>query len=332
MRVALVQEDGKMPNLALMSLSAALKLRGDSVRLFKYARPWGDFDAVYSSKIFKFSRPVDLPEGSVRGGTGSGSRIEVDDVVEEVPDYLDYSIYPEVAYSIGFTQRGCRLSCDFCVVPQKEGRPKSAATIGKIWRGEGHPKDVVLLDNDFFGNPEWRDRVAEVVEGGFRVNLSQGINARILNDEQAKALASMRLYDVRFHRRSLYTAWDQLGDEKVFFRGAERLFAAGVPPAHVVVYMLVGFDPEETWEKVLHRHRRISEAGMFAYPMVYDRSRLALKRFQKWAVRRYCEVVAWPEFRKTYFRKDVHDPLDEDSVRPDAQAEFNFSPQTAAGI
>jgi tRNA A37 methylthiotransferase MiaB len=36
----------------------------------------------------------------------------------------DYTIYPRFQQSIGFTQRGCRLNCSFCVVPQKEGKVK----------------------------------------------------------------------------------------------------------------------------------------------------------------------------------------------------------------
>src|ERR1700729_4591710 len=40
---------------------------------------------------------------------------------------LDYSIYPAFDASIGFTQRGCRLKCGFCVVPKKEGKNHSAA-------------------------------------------------------------------------------------------------------------------------------------------------------------------------------------------------------------
>ena len=64
---------------------------------------------------------------------------------------------------------------------------------------------------------------------------------RLVNDEAAQALASVRYYDGRFNRRRLYTAWDNLGQEKIFFEGADRLEAAGIPPRHLMVYMLVGY-------------------------------------------------------------------------------------------
>ena len=46
---------------------------------------------------------------------------------------------------------------------------------------------------------------------------------------------------------------DNLGDERVFFRGVEMLAAAGIPPNHLLAYMLVGYDRRETWERVLYR-------------------------------------------------------------------------------
>jgi hypothetical protein len=70
---------------------------------------------------------------------------------------LDFSIYPNFAASIGFTQRGCRFRCGFCVVPKKEVRPRPVNTIASIWHGTPWPKHLHLLDNDFFDQPRERD-------------------------------------------------------------------------------------------------------------------------------------------------------------------------------
>ena len=43
---------------------------------------------------------------------------------------LDYSIYPGFNASIGFTQRGCRLKCGFCVVQKRQ--PRATNTIASI--------------------------------------------------------------------------------------------------------------------------------------------------------------------------------------------------------
>jgi hypothetical protein len=322
-KVALIQVDGKLPNIALMRLSAYHKRAGDEVvfhrppELEVQAKRWRRIpidlhgvERVYASKIFKFTElPGWLPKDAILGGTGISVEGRLEDIAPDIGEEKDYSLYPEVSYSIGFSQRGCRLRCSFCVVPAKEGRNVSVSPIAGIYRGAPYPKNIVLLDNDFFGAPDWREHAAELVDGGYRVNLSQGINVRLINDESAQWLARFRYYDGKFAARRLYTAWDNLKDERVFFRGVERLVAAGIKPAHLVVYMLIGYDPDETWERLMFRYKKIVDAGMFCYPMVYDRSRLVLKRFQKWVIKRYSEVCSWQDFRAS-FKSQPADPLD----------------------
>ena len=89
---------------------------------------------------------------------------------------------PSYPWSLGFTQRGCRLNCGFCVVPKKEGRPRAMNSIINIWRPQTE-RCILLLDNDFFGQPkeQWQARVDEIREGRFKVNFSQGINVRLIN-------------------------------------------------------------------------------------------------------------------------------------------------------
>ena len=237
------------------------------------------------------------PEATV-GGTGTNSLTTVEEVIGREYEHYDYSTYPEYPYSLGFTQRGCRLKCGFCVVPAKEGKPRAVNAIYDIWRPNTH-RCVLLLDNDFFGQDQWPDRIAELREGGFRVSFSQGINIRMITDESAAALASVEYRDDNFQRRRLYTAWDNLGDERRFFDGLERLNAAGIPSRHVMVYMLVGYKPGETMDEILYRFNRLVAAGCRPYPMVYERWRQPeLRRFARWAIRRYYEVVPWEEFQR----------------------------------
>ena len=208
-RIRITQIDGKIPNLALMRLSAWHKARGDAVTFSRSVRKdlfEGDYDTVYGSAIFSFSgaRIEKLKRNFanvVIGGTGSGSRVAVEDIVDPAFRDLDYSLYPSFPHSIGFTQRGCRLKCKFCVVPDKEGRPYHDGTVNGIWRGPDFPKNLLLLDNDFFGGPRWRRRVEEIAEGNFRVCLNQGVNVRLITAEAAEALASIEYRDDQFRRR-----------------------------------------------------------------------------------------------------------------------------------
>lgn len=281
--VRLTQLDGKLPNLALMRLSAWHKAQGDTVHFYRTPyRQLGepDYTAVYGSAIFQFSAERvarfrrEFPDAIV-GGTGSGDPVTVEAIAGDF-DGLDYEPWPDFTASLGFTQRGCRFTCGFCVVPKKEGKPKPVATIASLWRGEPYPKHLHLLDNDFFGQPkaEWKARIAEVRDGDFKVCFSQGINIRVITDEIAAELATVDYRDDQFKSRRVYTAWDSLGDEKLFFNGVNRLEAAGVRPSHLMVYMLVGYDPNETWAAIFHRFNRMVERKIRPFPMVYgDRTR-----------------------------------------------------------
>ena len=307
MRVRLTQLDGKLPNLALMKLAHWHRSRGDEVHLARTPSPTlfePRYDVVYGSAIFSWTKPVVdrlqlAYQDAIVGGTGTDSIVAAEEIIGDEYEFYDYSIYPEYRYSLGFTQRGCRLKCGFCVVPKKEGKPRSVNTIWDIWR-EGTPRAVLLLDNDFFGQEAWRHRIEELRDGEFRVSWSQGVNIRMITDETAAAIASVEYRDDNFERRRLYTAWDNLGDEKRFFVGLQRLNDAGVPSRQVMVYMLVGYKPGETTEEVLYRFNRLRDAGCMPYPMVYERWRQPeLRRFARWAIRRYYEVVPWEEFSRT---------------------------------
>jgi hypothetical protein len=159
-----------------------------------------------------------------------GNAITVEDIVGHEFRGLDYSLWPDFTASLGFTQRGCRLKCGVRVVPRKEGKALSVATITEIWRGRPWPKHLHLLDNEFFGADDWQARIEEIRKGGFKVCFNQGINVRAITPEAASALASVHYTDDQFKRRRIYTAWDNIGDEAVFFRGVEILAQPGIPP------------------------------------------------------------------------------------------------------
>ena len=147
-RDLLLQLDGKLPNLALMRLSAFLKQRGEAVEFRRISSPLmlehGLFDegwtSVYASLIFERTRPVAerlrrIYPGAIIGGTGWDRRTRLEQI-GVTTQALDYSLYPDYPHSIGFSQRGCRLRCPFCVVPDKEGRVTEERPIAEIWRGD----------------------------------------------------------------------------------------------------------------------------------------------------------------------------------------------------
>ena len=153
MAVRLTQIDGKLPNLALMKIARFHRDRGDEIVFSKQVERGmfePDYCAVYGSAIFAYSAdrvaalkasfPDAIVGGTWKRPTTPRSRMRLG----LSGGRYDYSIYPGFTASIGFTQRGCRLKCGFCVVPKKEGKPRSVNTIADIWRGATLPASTCI--------------------------------------------------------------------------------------------------------------------------------------------------------------------------------------------
>lgn len=325
MQVMLCQLDGKLPNLALMRIATYHKLRGDGIDYrFGAGFEMGVFDRttpdkVYASAIFRKTIPLAerlkhcYPD-AVLGGTGidparTGELVQLSPVISgtvtslesvgidigETAAELDYSWFPNYTASLGFTQRGCRLKCPFCAVPTKEPKLKGVQGIYQVWRGDPYPRHLHLLDNDFFGQPQWRERIAEIRDGGFKVSFNQGINARFLTDEAAEAIASVDYRDDSMTVKRIYTAWDNIGQERLLMDGLERLVNHGIKPDHIMVYVLCGYWPGETRESWEHRRRTLREFGARPYPMPFVRTR-ELVGFQRWVIGAYDKPSRqWPD-------------------------------------
>ncbi len=336
MKVLLAQLDGALPSIALMRLAAHHRDLGDDVELRRSSNVeiglWDSFDKVYASAIFRKSIPVmerlkQIYPNAILGGTAidpprSGELIPLSPIISRTYTELeslgidenlrDYNIYPGEHRSMGFTMRGCRLDCSFCKMQTREGPAHSVATIADLWRGDPWPRELLLFDNDFFGQPEgaWRARIREIRDGGFKVSFSQGINARFLNDETAAAIASIDYRDDGMKNKRIYTAWDNLKDEERLFTGLRALERHGVNPDHIMVFVLVGYWPGETAEEREYRRVRLREFGARPYPMPYVRTP-ELVGFQRWIVgaydkpsKRWPDGVSWEQWQAANYRPE----------------------------
>ena len=317
-RAWLINIDSEMPNIALAKLAHWHLAQGHQVELRNRVdrdlwEPMPDF--VYASSIFTKSEdrrarfrhafPTGLISGTgvdeVTGGVSVEDIIGVDRWGYE---HYDWSIYPDFNDSIGFSQRGCRLACGFCGVPTKEGKPVSLNSIAGLWRGDPYPRHIHLLDNDFFGQPDWREKIAEIRHGDFKVCMSQGINIRLIDDEGAKAFSTIKYCNKTFTEKRLYTAWDNVGHEKIFFKGVDTLERNGIPAEHLMAYMLIGWDKNETWDRIWYRFTKMVERKISPYPMVYaapgTKPRRDLKAFQRWVLNRggMYRFISWGDYER----------------------------------
>jgi hypothetical protein len=299
-KIGLFDVDSRIPNLALMKLSTYHKGLGDHVeRYIPLAKH--SYDHIYASRIFKFSDVSMLDPSCMEiGGTGWDIKKQLPGEIESLTP--DYSLY-QYEHNIGFTMRGCRLRCSFCVVPEKEGRPYSTNTMEEIWT-QRTSKFVVLLDNDFFGNPEWADRIEEIKGLDLDVNFSQGLNIRNLKPEQAEAVATVNFWNINRTKRQLHFAWDDPRHEKLIHKGIALAQDAGIKPYQMAFYVLIGYHSSE--EEDLHRVEVLRKYGCDPFVMPYDKSDFYQKRFARWVNRKAVfKAVSWQDYKGNKGHRDV---------------------------
>jgi len=228
------------PNFALMKLSALHKARGDTV---EWWNPINNpvFDVVYSSKVFDFTpeNPY-LPENTVKGGTGYGLYEKLPAEVDSC--FPDYSIYPECDYAIGYITRGCPNRCRWCVVHRKEGEIHPYADWRDIVRQD--TKKLVLMDNNILACDYGIEQLAELSETDYRLDLNQGMDARLITERIADIIA--RLKWIKYIRFSC----DQIPQIDAITNAAALLEERGVRPYRLFVYLLVTEDIENAAYRV----------------------------------------------------------------------------------
>ncbi len=292
MKIGLVQIDGKLPNLALMQICAYHESLGDEVEWYQGALFADQYDQVYASKIFGFSRLPELPATAIIGGTGIDFKNTLPNEMASMSP--SYSLYPDCDYHIGFSMKGCRLNCAFCCVPQKEGRPRVNSTIDDLLINPNGGDKLMLLDNDFFGGPDWKPNLNRIIELGLQVCFVQGLNIRILKDEQAELLAQCKYRNSTFKAHYLTFAWDIPKQEKLIFEGIDRCERAGIPSNRLQFFVLIGYDstPEQDLDRVL----KLFERGCDPYAMPYNKFDSYQKAFCRWVNRRMMSKVAWEDY------------------------------------
>ena len=286
-KIGLIDVDGhNFPNLALMRISAYHKSKGDTVEWW-----WSDFvhyDVVYMSKVFSDAYSPDVPEPLnadkvIKGGTGYQIHLvngkeeydkETDTKlpIEVERMFPDYSIYPQYDFAVSMTSRGCPRVCSFCHVAAKEGRcAVKVADVSDFWNGQ---KEIRILDPNITACKEKRDLMKQYKETGAILDFTQGLDIRLLNDDDIADINEMRL-------RTLHFAWDNPKDDletkfRNFANGFRRKSNIGM------VYCLTNFN--STMEENLYRIYTLRDMGYDPYVMVYDKPHAPkeIKMLQRW--------------------------------------------------
>lgn len=288
MRIGLIDVDGhNFPNLALMRISAYHKSKGDTVEWW-----WSDFvhyDIVYMSKVYSDTYSPDVPEPMnadlvIKGGTGycislgedgkehfdKSKNTELPPEIESC--FPDYSIYPQFDFAVSMTSRGCPRGCSFCHVQAKEGcRSVKVANVSDFWNGQ---KEIKILDPNITACRDKRELMAQYRETGARLDFTQGLDIRLLNDADMDDINHMRL-------RTLHFAWDNPKDN---LEGKFREFSAGFRRKSNIgmVYVLTNYD--STLDEDLYRIQTLRDLRYDPYVMVYDKPHAPkqIRQLQRW--------------------------------------------------
>lgn len=294
MKIGLVDVDGhNFPNLALMHISSWHKKNGDEVEW--WAGNLFYYDIVYMSKIFSdaYSREKAIPHNCgklIRGGTGyciktvNGREIfdkskNLTLPVEMEKCFPDYSLYPQYKYAVSMTSRGCPNSCSFCNVSPKEGRCSvKVADVKDFWDGQ---KEIKVLDPNITACRDKRELFRQYKETGALINFTQGLDIRLLNDEDIADLNEMRLSDVHF-------AWDNPRQNlKDKFANYAKRTTHKNHSAFGTVYVLTNYD--STMEENLYRIYTLRDLGYDPDVRVYDKPNAPkeIRDLQRWCNNRF---------------------------------------------
>lgn len=285
MKIGLIDVDGKgkYPNLALMKISAYHKRKGDSVKWYEElfdGPPEQPMDRVYMSKVFTFTPDYEYAINAkevIKGGTGyfypDGGK-ELPKEIEHV--YPDYELYGIKDRAYGFLTRGCPRQCSFCVVKEKEGTTsRKVADLSEFWKGQ---KEIVLMDPNILACKDHMELLKQCADSGARIEFNQGIDARLLTEENTKAIQKIKLKCIHF-------AWDRPKDEKSIVPKLKRFKeVTGIRDRDAIVYVLTNYDT--TFEEDLYRVYTIRDIGMTPYVMIYNKDKTKrtdpVRRLQSW--------------------------------------------------
>lgn len=200
MRIGLIDVDGhNFPNLALMKLSAYHKDKGDTVEWYGI---FEEYDLVYMAKVFThtpdYTQSIPNAKSVVRGGTGYDVHSRLPEEAEKIAP--DYALYPYIdnKTAYGFLTRGCIRKCPWCIVPEKEGTIQPYQDVDEI--AVGGRTNLILMDNNILAAGEYgMAQLRKIAENGYRIDFNQAMDARLVTDEVAEVLASIKWLEyIRF--------------------------------------------------------------------------------------------------------------------------------------
>lgn len=264
MKINILTPDSKKPNLAAMKISSWHKQNLDDVVL-DFSLRKADF--TYASVLFKWTPD---PFADIVGGPKYPER-KLDPEIDKMKP--DYSLYPHIDYSIGYTYKACPRTCEFCIVPKQKNDEKHCS----IW--DFHDQrftKIKLMNNNTFADLNWRETFEEIIDAKLSLIDENGFDLRFMDEEKAHWLKKIKIFG------KIHYAWDRMQDEKEIVSGLKI-----APKGHI--YVLVGYDT--TIEEDIYRCQKIVDHNHEPFIMPFNNSKIE-RRFQ-----RFINTFMWRKYK-----------------------------------
>jgi hypothetical protein len=281
-RILIIDIDSKIKNLALYKIAKYYEEKNYEV-IWDYQLAKGTVDYTYVSCVFtknKFKCAEWEGIGNVEIG-GSGYSL-----TKTLPEDIE-RVLPRI--NLGFTTRGCIRKCEFCIVPEKEGKIHPVGDLLDLWDGE--VRDIVVLDNNILALPDhFRLVCKQTRENKIRVDFNQGLDHRLLDSDTVKELTSIRHVEYRF-------AFDHPSYIGTVSKAIDMLQSGGI--RRCSWYVLVGFNT--TLKEDIDRLNFLRERNQNAYVQRYEtcyhqKDYISMAR---WANQHHLfQALTWEQFKE----------------------------------
>lgn len=322
------------PNLALLKISGFCKSRGYKVRLIcnydeirdNHTRS-NKYDILAMSKVFKFTKvPTDIQkmvddDKIYIGGTGffeiNGPNLP-DEVEHCMPDYhlyddfigqktggdekkkQKYSDY--LNFSIGFTTRGCIRKCGFCV-NRLLSRVQKWSPVSEFL--DRDRSKIYLWDDNIMAAPPkvFTDVMTELQNTGLPFQFRQGLDIRLMTENKAKLLSSVKYYGDYIFAFDHYNMNDPIEKKQVDETIAGLKVWRSVCDKSTKLYVLVAYDSidERDIEGTFFRIKTLMEFGCLPYIMRFEKYKDSRFKDMYIQLARWCNQPNF--FKKMSFRQ-----------------------------
>ena len=311
----LIDHGTRHPNLAIMKIAGYYRDKGDEVKLIysDYNEVYNDFDKVYISKVFTFSKvpqwllALDFVE---YGGTGffeDGGAWLPDAIEHHMPYYDIYAEYVKhqldaghkrvtyadyLDYSIGFTSRGCFRKCSFCV-NKKYDHPFLHSPVSEFV-DQDRPF-IYLWDDNILALPQWEKVINDIEATNKPFQFRQGIDLRLMTDQKAK-----RFVNAKYHGDFIF-AFDHIEDKALIIDKVQLWKRYSSKICKMYVISAYKSQDESDIVDVFERIHTLMKYGSLPYIMRYEAYKTSPYKNMYIELARWCNQPNF--FKKKSFRE-----------------------------